>query len=75
MVLWILACYSFGLLPGALGAPGFLGQLWGQQVRRQPTQRAVDLSHTVGADTVFWPGFPNVNLSHLVKGRQPEGFW
>ena len=70
-----------GLLPppGVVGAPsGFLGRLFqgGQgQARVGADQRAVDLSHTVGADTIFWPGFPTFNLSHLVQGRMPEGFW
>ena len=62
-------------LPVVWTAPGFLSRLFEQQARRQPEQRAVDLSHSVGRDTIFWPGFPNVNFTNLVKGRKPGGFW
>ncbi|XP_070206379.1 isatin hydrolase-like [Littorina saxatilis] len=46
-----------------------------QQQQQQQQERVVDLSHTLGPDTLFWPGFPGFNLTHLVKGNTSGGFW
>nr|KAG5691119.1 hypothetical protein BaRGS_030927 [Batillaria attramentaria] len=61
---------------------GFLDRLQQQQQQQQQLQqqqggRVVDLSHTIGTDTLAWPGFPGVNFTNLVQGRVPagDGYW
>ncbi|KAK6169886.1 hypothetical protein SNE40_020858 [Patella caerulea] len=39
------------------------------------SRKIIDLSYDFGPKSISWPGNPSFNLSHLLIGKQPGGFW
>lgn len=44
-------------------------------IKGHMSMRVVDLTHAQSQDTIYWPGNPDYNFTHLFRGPSGKGYW